>query len=400
MMIEPFLSALPVLERLEAAGYEAYFVGGSVRDYLLKKQISDVDIATSATPVEVKEIFSKTVDIGIEHGTVLVLYNQESYEITTFRTEAEYQDYRRPKEVAFIRNLKDDLKRRDFSMNAIAMDKNGKLIDPFKGQLAIKDKLIQTVGRAEDRFREDALRMMRAVRFVSQLSFSIENDTLTALTNHIDLLENIAVERKKVEFEKLLIGNNRRIALKMILDTNLFLYLPGLNNNKQELEQLQNFQYDSLNKKEMWSLLLFCIDIKEKLIETFLRDWRMPIKEIREIQHTLFFLKKRLQQEWSIYDLYNAGYDNILSAEKLYLVFTRIKESDSIKHWLDLYEQLPIKYLSDMNVTGNDVMEWLNKSGGPWLKDTLLKIERAIVEGKLENNKQKIKEWLMACSPK
>ncbi|WP_312475802.1 CCA tRNA nucleotidyltransferase [Neobacillus sp.] len=400
MMIEPFLSALPVLERLEDAGFEAYFVGGSVRDYLLKKKISDVDIATSATPVEVKEIFSKTVDIGIEHGTVLVLYNQESYEITTFRTEAEYQDYRRPKEVAFIRNLKDDLKRRDFSMNAIAMDKNGKLIDPFNGQLAIKDKLIQTVGRAEDRFGEDALRMMRAVRFVSQLSFSIENDTQTALTNHIDLLENIAVERKKVEFEKLLIGNNRRIALKMILDTNLFLYLPGLNNYKQELEQLQNFQYESLNKKEMWSLLLFGIDIKEKSIETFLRDWRMPIKEIREIQQTLFSLKKRLQQEWSIYDLYNAGYDNILSAEKLYLVITRIKESDSIKHWLNLYEKLPIKYLSDMNVTGNDLMKWLNKSGGPWLKDTLLKIERAIVEGKLENNKQKIKEWLMACSPK
>jgi len=115
-MNEPFLSAIPIINQLEDSGFKAYFVGGSVRDYLLNRPISDVDIATSATPYEVKEIFPRTVDIGIEHGTVLVLFQNQSYEVTTFRTEAEYQDYRRPKEVAFIRNLDDDLKRRDFTM--------------------------------------------------------------------------------------------------------------------------------------------------------------------------------------------------------------------------------------------------------------------------------------------
>ena len=180
-MKEPFLTAVPVLERLEAAGFEAYFVGGSVRDFLLNKEINDVDIATSATPDEVKQIFSKTVDIGIEHGTVLVLYQNQGYEITTFRSEAEYENFRRPKEVAFIRSLSEDLQRRDFTMNAIAMDKGGDLIDPFQGKLAILNQVIQTVGNAENRFQEDALRMMRAVRFVSQLSFKIEEATLTAL---------------------------------------------------------------------------------------------------------------------------------------------------------------------------------------------------------------------------
>ncbi|MDF2859422.1 MAG: tRNA nucleotidyltransferase, partial [Neobacillus sp.] len=126
-MKEPFLAAVPVLQKLEDAGFEAYFVGGSVRDLLLDKGIHDVDIATAATPEEVKRVFSKTVDVGIEHGTVLVLFQNESYEITTFRTEAEYQDYRRPKEVTFIRNLTEDLQRRDFTMNAIAMDKKGQL---------------------------------------------------------------------------------------------------------------------------------------------------------------------------------------------------------------------------------------------------------------------------------
>ncbi|MFL6560850.1 MAG: CCA tRNA nucleotidyltransferase, partial [Bacillus sp. (in: firmicutes)] len=127
-MIDPFLAASPVLKKLEDAGFEAYFVGGSVRDFLLKREINDVDIATSATPDEVKRIFPKTVDIGIEHGTVLVLVNNGGYEITTFRTESDYRDYRRPKEVTFIRNLKEDLQRRDFTMNAIAMDRNRKLI--------------------------------------------------------------------------------------------------------------------------------------------------------------------------------------------------------------------------------------------------------------------------------
>ncbi len=399
MMIEPFLSANPVLRKLEDAGYEAYFVGGSVRDYLLKRRISDVDIAASATPDEVKAIFPKTVDIGIEHGTVLVLFNGGSYEVTTFRTEAEYQDYRRPKEVAFIRNLQEDLKRRDFTMNAIAMDRNGKLIDPFDGQTAIRDKIIQTVGKAEERFGEDALRMLRAVRFLSQLAFTIEKDTIKALIKQIDLLKNIAVERKKAEFEKLLNGKNQKEAIKVLLDTNLFLYLPGLATKKRQLKQLLNFQCESLNKNEMWSILLFCLEIKEKSAGTFLREWRMPIKDIREIQKMLLFLEKRLQHEWSVYDLYRAGHDNILSVEKLYVVINGIRETDSMDHWLDLYENLPIKHVADINVTGNDVMKWLDKSGGPWLKVTLLRIEAAIVAGELENNKQKIKEWLLTCSP-
>ncbi|ETI66621.1 CCA tRNA nucleotidyltransferase [Neobacillus vireti] len=398
-MIEPFLSANPVLRKLEDAGYEAYFVGGSVRDYLLKRRISDVDIAASATPDEVKSIFPKTVDIGIEHGTVLVLFNGGSYEITTFRTEAEYKDFRRPKEVAFIRNLQDDLKRRDFTMNAIAMDRNGKLIDSFDGQTAIKDKVIQTVGKAEERFGEDALRMLRAVRFVSQLSFTIETNTLTALIKQVDLLKNIAVERKKAEFEKLLGGKNRNEAIKVLLKTNLFLYLPGLATKEKHLKQLINFQCDSLNKNEMWSILLFCLDIQEKEVVEFLREWRMAIKDIRAIQQQLLFLEKRLQHEWSVFDLYHAGYDNILSVEKLYLVINGMKETDSINHWLDLYDKLPIKHPADIKVTGNDVMKWLDKSGGPWLKETLVEIENAIVARKLENNKQKIKEWLMACNP-
>ena len=399
-MMDPFVAASPVLKKLEDAGFEAYFVGGSVRDFLLNREINDVDIATSATPDEVKRIFLKTVDIGIEHGTVLVLVNNGEYEITTFRTESEYQDYRRPKEVSFIRSLKEDLQRRDFTMNAIAMDRDRKLIDPFNGYQAIQERIIQTVGSPNDRFQEDALRMMRAVRFVSQLSFQIENETIQALTKLVHLLDNIAVERKRAEFEKLLFGKNKNNALKILLDANIHSFLPDLKEQRQQLEKLISFNSTNLNKNEMWSLLIYCLNLQQKEIELFLKEWRLALKDIREIQLVVHFLSKRLEQDWSIYDLYSAGRDHILSTEKLYQVINGNNEVESIEHWLKLYENLPIKERSEMNVTGNDVMTWFNKRGGPWLKETLLTIEENILAGKLENDIEKIKEWLMKCNQK
>jgi tRNA nucleotidyltransferase (CCA-adding enzyme) len=397
-MKEPFLTAVPVLERLEAAGFEAYFVGGSVRDFLLNKEINDVDIATSATPDEVKQIFSKTVDIGIEHGTVLVLYQNQGYEITTFRSEAEYENFRRPKEVAFIRSLSEDLQRRDFTMNAIAMDKGGDLIDPFQGKLAILNQVIQTVGNAENRFQEDALRMMRAVRFVSQLSFKIEEATLTALIEMVHLLEHIAVERKQTEFEKLLSGVNRKQALELILQTNIYHYLPGLLNQEEAIKLLLEYELERLNTREMWALLIFCLKIEKKEVEEFLRGWRIPLKEIREIQLILHYLNKRFITNWSTYDLYTATKDIFVSSEILYLVISGIDGNETIQHYIRLYEGLPIKERSEMALTGTDLMAWFNKSGGPWVKELLLKAEQAILDGRVTNNKKIIKEWLMECN--
>jgi tRNA nucleotidyltransferase (CCA-adding enzyme) len=397
-MKEPFLTAVPVLERLEAAGFEAYFVGGSVRDFLLNKEINDVDIATSATPDEVKQIFSKTVDIGIEHGTVLVLYQNQGYEITTFRSEAEYENFRRPKEVAFIRSLSEDLQRRDFTMNAIAMDKGGDLIDPFQGKLAILNQVIQTVGNAENRFQEDALRMMRAVRFVSQLSFKIEEATLTALIEMVHLLEHIAVERKQTEFEKLLSGVNRKQALELILQTNIYHYLPGLLNQEEAIKLVLEYELERLNTREMWALLIFCLKIEKKEVEEFLRGWRIPLKDIREIQLILQYLNKRFITNWSTYDLYTATKDIFVSSEILYLVISGIDGNETIQHYIRLYEGLPIKERSEMALTGTDLMAWFNKSGGPWVKELLLKAEQAILDGRVTNNKKIIKEWLMECN--
>ncbi len=184
-----FEIARPIVQNIEEAGFEAYFVGGSVRDTVLGLDIHDVDIASSAYPAEIKKIFKHTVDTGIEHGTVMVLDHGNGYEITTFRTESGYQDYRRPDKVTFVRSLAEDLKRRDFTINALAMKENGEIIDLFDGLTDLKNNLIKAVGNPEERFHEDALRMMRAVRFASKLDFMVEVNTLNAIKNHSELLE-------------------------------------------------------------------------------------------------------------------------------------------------------------------------------------------------------------------
>src|SRR5699024_121488 len=156
-----------VISRLKSDGHKAYFVGGCVRDSILKREIKDIDIATSARPEDVMKIFKKTVPTGIEHGTVLVLYKEIPFEVTTFRTETSYSDRRHPDSVQFIRDLEGDLKRRDFTINAMAMNENYQLIDLFKGKRDLVNKQIKTVGNASHRFEEDALRMLRALRFAS-----------------------------------------------------------------------------------------------------------------------------------------------------------------------------------------------------------------------------------------
>lgn len=400
VMIEPFLSAVPVLKKLEDSGFEAYFVGGSVRDHLLDKPIHDVDIATSATPEEMKQIFSKTIDIGIEHGTILILYKNHSYEITTFRTESEYIDFRHPKEVSFIRSLKKDLERRDFTINAMAMDRHGNIFDLFDGQKSIHEREIKTVGNAEERFHEDALRIMRAVRFVSQLDFTIEKNTLNAIKDLALLLEKIAIERKRAEFEKLLTGLNRKKALEIIINTNLFEWLPGFNNKKEALLVCLEYNCKDLGLHEMWSLLVYCLELKDKAAENFLRLWRLPVKQLKEILSTVKFFYLRLQKEWTIQSLYSADIETVKSVENLYMAVNKTNDRKAVSFWMSAYTNLPIKQRSDLKITGSDLMAWFNKQGGSWINEYFFMIEQAVLEGKVENKKLKIKEWLLKCNQK
>lgn len=395
-----FINALPLLRKIEESGFEAYFVGGAVRDYLLKRSIHDVDIASSATPEEIKEIFPNTVDIGIEHGTVLVLYQGSSYEITTFRAEAEYKDYRRPDEVFFIRSLVADLKRRDFTMNAMAMNKEGEIIDPFGGKQAILDKKIVTVGEAKERFSEDALRILRAVRFVSQLDFTLDSNCAKALKEMGSLLNHIAVERKTAEFEKILAGKNRINAIHLLCSTSLDQYLPILGQFKKRINTLTQFQCSDLDIEEMWALLLYVLEIGTEQVDQLLRSWKLPVKRIREIQSIYHWTSFRMQHDWCSKSLYDAGKDMVVHAQKLVNVIQQQDPFESINKWIQLYEVLPIKNRAELQVTGKVLMELVNRPAGPWIKDCLEQIETEILDGRLQNEYVRIREWVVSCNLK
>lgn len=195
-----------IIHTLQQAGYEAYAVGGCVRDSLLGREPDDWDITTSARPEEVKMLFPRTVDTGLEHGTVTVLLQKEGFEVTTYRIDGEYEDGRHPKEVTFTACLEEDLKRRDFTINAMAYNEEEGLIDRFDGMEDIRRKKIRCVGNAEERFTEDALRMMRAVRFSAQLGYEIEENTAAAIRLLAGNLRKISAERIQTELVKLVVS--------------------------------------------------------------------------------------------------------------------------------------------------------------------------------------------------
>lgn len=197
-----------IIQTLQAHGYEAYAVGGCVRDSLLGRVPGDWDITTSASPQETKELFARTVDTGIQHGTVTVLLGKEGFEVTTYRIDGKYEDSRHPTEVIFTRNLREDLLRRDFTINAMAYNDTEGIVDIFGGMDDLKRKVIRCVGNAEERFGEDALRIMRGVRFAAQLGFLLEEETKAAMAKLAPTLEKISAERIQTELVKLLVSDS------------------------------------------------------------------------------------------------------------------------------------------------------------------------------------------------
>lgn len=195
-----------IIQTLQSHGYEAYAVGGCVRDSILGRQPDDWDITTSALPNETKALFPRTFDTGIEHGTITVLIDKEGFEVTTYRVDGEYEDARHPKEVTFTRSLKEDLLRRDFTINAMAYNDSEGLVDIFGGMNDLQNKTIRCVGNATERFTEDALRILRAIRFAAQLGFEIEEGTKQGIRTLAKNLQYISAERIQVELIKLLVS--------------------------------------------------------------------------------------------------------------------------------------------------------------------------------------------------
>lgn len=379
-----FVAALPILETIEAAGFEAYFVGGSVRDTLLGKPIHDVDIATSAYPEEVKALFERTVDTGIEHGTVMILDHGQGYETTTFRTESTYTDFRRPDEVTFVRSLAEDLKRRDFTVNAFALTKDGEIIDMFDGLSDMDNHILRAVGEAEERFHEDALRMMRAVRFAAQLDFKIEAATLQAIKDNAPLLANIAIERTNVEFSKLLQGKAARYGLLEMIATNLNQYMPGLEVVDIDLIGYAELLADAQPQNDVaaWTLLVFELGLTPEDAVVFLKKWKQSNDMVKTVKASIRLLNKLRLGDVSDWDLYEAGnaIDNVLAVAKLSELVVDVTGLKS------RYEDLKIKNKGELAFNGGNLTKELGMKPGPLFGKILATLEQKVVAGDLNNS--------------
>ncbi|WP_394856217.1 CCA tRNA nucleotidyltransferase [Staphylococcus borealis] len=389
-----FTQAKPILEKIEHHGFEAYFVGGSVRDYLMDRPIHDIDITTSATPDEIESIFDKTIPIGKEHGTINVVYEGTNYEVTTFRAESDYVDHRRPNEVYFVRDLKEDLQRRDFTINAIAMDKDFKIYDYFDGQTALQQQIITTVGIPHERFDEDALRILRGVRFQSQLNFTISHHTFEAMRHHITDIEFLSIERIVVELKKLIQGQNVSESYTTLLTLKFFNYVPFFKDLDMKATRI-----NTPISFELWLAILKTIEQSD----TPLSSLKISNKEKAKINqyHKLLLempkISTKNQLQLFVYDY---GANNILD---IIDIIPLLKENNikvasplifnyqSIK---EINHQLPIKNRKALNINGGDILKVVSKKSGPWLKEVLRQIESEVVTHKVSNSKDELLKWV------
>ncbi len=385
-----------VLSKLSDNGFEGFVVGGAVRDFLMNKEPKDLDVTTSAKPEDVKNIFPKTFDTGIEHGTVTVVVNKENIEVTTYRIDGEYINNRKPNEVFFTSSLYEDLVRRDFTINAIAYNEEKGFVDNFNGQEDIENKILRAVGEKEQRFIEDSLRIYRGIRFTAQLGFTIEDETLKAMENQKHLTKNLSVERVREEFLKSLKGNfPKNLSFYKKLDILKF-YDEGFNSYfKENLDNLiylleKNISLE--NTKEEAILLSLCfLNYDETKIETFLKNFKVKNNDTKQAitiikgQKDLASLDFETITDIDIRKLLNK-YDSELF--DIVYVYSLSKDIGNLKELIKNNLETPYT-LKSLKLSGNDLLT-LNISG----KD-IGKYLNLLLEKVLENPSLNDKDTLL-----
>ncbi|EOB8099137.1 CCA tRNA nucleotidyltransferase [Staphylococcus aureus] len=389
-----FEQARPILEQIQDNGFEAYYVGGSVRDYVMGRNIHDIDITTSATPDEIESIFSHTIPVGKEHGTINVVFNDENYEVTTFRAEEDYVDHRRPSGVTFVRDLYEDLQRRDFTMNAIAMDTAYKLYDYFDGQQDINNRIIRTVGIAEERFQEDALRMIRCLRFQSQLSFDIAMETFEAMRTQMADIKFLSIERIVIELTKLMRGINVEESFNHLKSLKAFNYMPYF----EQLDMNQINVTEPIDLELLIAIVSVKFDINYSLKPLKLSNRQVKdINQYIQIMNALPSIITKEQLKMFVYDYDTNLIKNVMVAADV-LKANDIQGHEPLIVNLQTIDEtlhrLPMHNRKDMMVNGGVLMAHLNAKSGPWLKDVLRQIEIAIATGKVSNEETEILKWV------
>lgn len=373
-------NAKMVLKILKKHGYEAYIVGGAVRDHILKMPLTDIDITTNAKPYQVGKIFNMK-PTGLKYGTVTVLFRDEKFEITTYRLDGPYEDDRHPDRVTFAETVEEDVIRRDFTINGLLMDENMEIFDHVDGKKDIDAKFIRAIGDPYLRFSEDALRMLRAIYFQSKLGFQITKETRDAMFDLKDRLKNVAMERILAELIKILKGKHLKKALKTMVTTGIHEVLPGLEKGIAFIA----------NQDEMPFVDVFftmCFTLNRGIVPS---KWKFSNKQ----KHRYLTAAKlaNTKTKFDAVDLYTYGIDLCLLAARVNYMLKRERLIQN--ELLTLYDQLPIQSELDLKLKPYEMMDMLNKKAGAWLKEIQHKMVLAILNGQLENNKEDLKDFLL-----
>ena len=428
-----------IIESIQAAGYEAYAVGGCIRDSIMGREPDDWDITTSAKPETVKSLFNRTIDTGIQHGTVTVMIEKEGFEVTTYRIDGKYEDNRHPENVTFTSDLAEDLRRRDFTINAMAYNDKDGLIDLFGGIDDMKSGIIRCVGDARERFGEDALRMMRAVRFSAQLGYTIEDKTKAAIKELAPMLQNISAERIQTELVKLLISDNPDF-FRTAYETGITKYVIPEFDTCMETEQinphhcysvgehiLHSLAYVEADKILRLTMLLhdigkpqtFSIDesgithnhghalVGEDMSVKILRRLKFDNDTIYKVRKLVRYHDQRIEPNAKsvrrsinhigedIFPLlFHVQYADIM-AQSDYMRENKLKTLEELEA---IYEQILEKKecfsLKDLAVSGNDLIE-MGMKPGKEIGGTLQKLLEIVLENPELNNKK----YLLSCIP-
>lgn len=351
-----------ILEMITNNGFKAYVVGGYVRDYLRKIKTNDIDICTNARVKDLMEIFKDYKVTPLEYGNILLETKDYLYEITTFRKDIDYINNRKPI-IEYVDTLEEDITRRDFTVNSICMDKDGKIIDLLNGKKDLNKKIIRTIGDPYFKIKQDSLRILRAIRFASCLNFKIEDNLKTAIKENKDLLKDLSYERKKEELTKIFTSDNKAYGIKLLKELDLLEVL--------ELTNIDNV----LRTKDligMWSTI------------TINDNYPFTKKEKDLINNINKLLKEDLND---IFVLYKTGLYEINVVCDLRKL--------SKKKYSNKYEKLVIKDKSEINITTEEICSLLNKKPGCFLKEIYSDLEKNILLKNIKNNKEEIEKYIL-----
>lgn len=382
---EEMRRARPILNKLVDAGYQAYFVGGCVRDSILNRPIHDVDVCTDAFPEEIKQVFDNTVDTGIDHGVVVVHYADTECEITTFRADSKYEDFRRPEKVTFVRSLAEDLKRRDFTMNALAADVNGNVIDYFKAIPSLNKRVLKTVGDANIRFNEDALRMLRAVRFQSQLNMTLDSSLFDAIQENASLITHVSIERVASEFTKMMMSFNRNKGLLTFINTGLYKYVPLFADKHDELMALTKLPEDRIYASELlWTIV--CSQLSLSVDET-MKAWKQTNSTTKIVKAATRLLSKG--RDPLAGDFFNVDAHAVSTAIQACRIVNSHHEGVLMA---SVYHNMPIRNMRELAISGEDLIN-LGVAEGPTIGNMLLSLANEVRMGNVHNRKQALLDY-------